>query len=253
MKIKTIIAEDDLSQRTVLNKFAIELGLDVVCTVSSGTRLVEEVVQRQPDLLLLDISLIKLNGLDAYRQILTLGLNPNVIIISGSIDSKHLVAGFEVGSVDYIVKPYTFERFSKAINKAKHAIETKHLLPSNVDKDARLILMKQKYRELQLKEDQIIFVEKCNTFRNRTNVYLTNGTIEETTTQLSEIKERCSEKIVYSHRSFLINLIHVAGIQPDKLITKAFVIQFENTIRTAPLSRRKYNEILEYYERFRNS
>lgn len=252
MKIKTIIAEDDLSQRTVVHEYASELGLEVVCTVSSGTRLVEETLLHQPDLLFLDISLMKLNGLDAYRRILEMGLNPNLIIISGSIDSKHLVAGFEFDSVDYIVKPYTFDRFAKAVNKAKRTIEAKHLLMNSTsDNPSRWILMKQNYRELRLKEDQILLVEKSNLFRNRTNVYLINGTIEETTSQLSEIKDLCSELIVYSHRAYLINLAHVVGIQPDKFISKNFIVQFENTGLTAPLTRRYYKDFQDSYDRYK--
>ncbi|WP_186327639.1 LytTR family DNA-binding domain-containing protein [Paenibacillus sp. Y412MC10] len=251
MKIRTLIAEDDLSQRNVLLEYARGLNLEVISTVSSGTRIVEEVLSKKPDLLLLDISLMKLNGLEAYKRILEMGLSPHVIFISGSLDSHHLVGAFEYDSLDYIVKPFTFERFSKAINKARNAIQARSLIELPTENPVRWIKMKQKYRELRLKEDQIILVEKNNLLRNKSLVYLSNGNVEETSTQLSEIKESCSDMIVYSHRSYLINLMHVVGILPDQVIPKNFVIQFERPDITAPLTRKYYREIRESYERLK--
>lgn len=248
MNIRTIIAEDNPSQRTVIDMYANKLGLDVICTVSSGTRLVDETMKWKPDLLLLDISLSKLNGLDAYKQILELGLNPNVIIITGSLDSRHLITGYEYDSLDYIVKPITFDRFEKAINKAKRMIEAKLVLENLDERNHRLITLTHNYREFTVSEDQIFLIEKTPSSRNRTTVYLVNGEMIETTNQLSEIKENCSGKIVYSHRSYLINMTHIRSIQPDALISRNFIVNFNNQSKTAPLTKRYYKEFQESYE-----
>jgi DNA-binding LytR/AlgR family response regulator len=75
-------------------------------------------LQRQPvDLLFSDIQMPNINGIEMIRSL----SNPPFVIFT-TASKEHAIAGFELDAVDYLVKPISFERFLKAVNKARHHI-----------------------------------------------------------------------------------------------------------------------------------
>jgi DNA-binding LytR/AlgR family response regulator len=249
-KYKVIIAEDDMQQMELLKKYILDLDLILVSSVSSGVRLIEETKYHQPDIVLLDIGLKKLDGISAFKAILEAGLHPQMIFVTGSLNPEHLLAGFEFDSVDYITKPVRLERLTKAISKAKDQIQAKKLLESNAGDSVKWISLKQNYRDMTIAEDQLVFVEKDKLARNKYNVHLVDGSVIPTSSQLKEIKEMCSESVVFSHRSYLVNLSHVNAIQPDGLFAKNFLISLKHTSSKVPLTKKNYDESVSAYSRF---
>lgn len=252
-RYKVIIAEDDIHQLSLLKLFAAELELVVVSTVSSGVRLVEEAKIHKPDIILLDIGLKKKDGITAFKEILESGLRPQMIFVTGSLNPDHLLAGFEFDSVDYLIKPVQEERFRRAITKAKDAIHTKKLLNASVEMESiKWINLKANYRDHVIAENQIVFVEKDKTSRNKYIVHLKNGESLETTTQLKDIKEMC-ENLVYSHRSYLVNPLYITSIQPDGLLMKSYNISLEHTNEKVPLTKKNYLEASDIFSKFRST
>lgn len=250
-KYKVLIAEDDIHQMSLLKMYASEMDLIVVSTVSSGVRLVEEAKIHKPDILLLDIGLKKMDGITAYKKILESGIRPELIFVTGSLDPKHLLAGFELDSVDYLTKPVQKQRFERAINKAKEAIYTKKLLSVVEPDNINWVVLKQNYRDVTIAENQIVFVAKNKLSRNKYNVHLKDRTVLETSTQLKEIKEMCSDNLVYSHRSYLVNVLYIVSIQPDGLFSRGYNITLEHTDQKIPLTKKNYLEASEVFSRFR--
>lgn len=82
-----------------------------------------DVLQRQHiDLLFSDIQMPNINGLEMIRS-----LSDPPFIIFTTASREHAIAGFELDAVDYLVKPISFDRFLKAVNKARTIIQQKHL------------------------------------------------------------------------------------------------------------------------------
>jgi two-component system response regulator LytT len=251
-RYKVIIAEDDIHQMSLLKMYASELGLVVVSTVSSGVRLVEEAKIHKPDIVLLDIGLKKKDGITAFKEILEAGIHPELIFVTGSLDPQHILAGFEFDSVDYLTKPVQEARFNRAIKKAKEAIYAKKLLQAAVEpENIKWVVLKQNYRDVTIAENQIIFVAKDKLARNKYNVHLKDRTILETSTQLKDIKEMCSDNLVYSHRSYLVNVLYITSIQPDGLFSKNYNISLEYTDEKVPLTKKNYLEASDVFSKFR--
>lgn len=251
-RYKVLIAEDDIHQMSLLKLYASEMDLIIVSTVSSGMRLIEEAKIHKPDIVLLDIGLKKKDGITAYKEILEAGILPQLIFVTGSLSPQHLLAGFEFNSIDYLTKPINETRFKKAIVKAKEVIHAKKLLHADVESEKiNWVVLKQNYRDVTIAENQIIFVAKDKMVRNKYSVYLKDGTVVETSTQLKEIKENCSDNLVYPHRSYLVNVLYIASILPDGQFLKNYKISLEYTIEKVPLTKKNYHDSSEVFAKFR--
>lgn len=241
-EIRVIIAEDDSIQAELLKRYAARMGLTVVSCVSSGNRLIEETVSLQPDLLLMDIGLRKLDGISAYKCICEAGYTPFLILISGSTQTEHLLAGFECRSIDYLVKPVDWVRFEKSIERAKIMIHYKRMKVA-APQSTHWIKLKQKYRALTVAEDQIVYVEKSKSFRNKSVVCLADGKVEETNTSLKEIMDQCTDSLVMPHRSYLVNVKFIASVEADASIPGNYLATLHRGDKKIPVSRRSYHDL----------
>jgi DNA-binding LytR/AlgR family response regulator len=114
MKIKCLVVDDEPLSRRVVEKYAAELvQLDIVGSCADAFAALEILQKETVDLLLLDINMPKLSGISLLKS---LPKPPLVIFITAY--AEHAVEGFELEAVDYLLKPFSFERFVKAINRA---------------------------------------------------------------------------------------------------------------------------------------
>lgn len=238
-----IIAEDQPSYRSQVMLYAQQQQLVIVDAVGTGKSLIESALEHGPDLIITDISLPKIDGLTACKKLIKQGLHTQIIIISGSSEPTHYCQGFEIGSVDYINKPVTIERFERAINRAKYKIDEQRLIKRLRKVEEKMIRVKQRYRDISINEGNILFAEKID--KRVFQIYLTENAIIETTTNLEQIKNQCSEQIFQPHRSYLVNIAHVKTVQPDPILPGNYEIVYIKEDKTVPLTRRNYPAFLQ--------
>ncbi|WP_317955428.1 LytR/AlgR family response regulator transcription factor [Paenibacillus chitinolyticus] len=242
-KLTVLIAEDDPIQRDKLLLYADKMNLDIIGTVSSGTRLINEYLEHRPDLVLLDIGLEKLDGISAFKAITEQGFRPQMIFVTGSSNPYHLLMGYELDSVDYITKPVNFERFERAISKAKKNILSEKLMATLNDKKINMITVKYKKRTITLNEDQIVCAEKVSIIK-QIRIYTVDGRIIETTTPLSKILEQCTEYVFCPHRSYLVNYKYITSVVPDDFIAGNYIINLLHCDLKVQLYRNNYDRYL---------
>lgn len=246
-----IIAEDHPRCRNTLIQYATKLGLRVVDTPGSGNALIDAVFKFMPDLIITDILLDRMDGITACKHIQRQGFAPPVIIVSRSTEPRHYSACFELNSIDYINLPIPYDRFAKAVAKAKHRIE-QHKTLSLLQQDAQnYIQVKHKYRTVNVAEKSIVFVEKVD--KRRFEIHLTDGTIMETSTNLERIQDRCSEWIMTPHRSYLANIKHIETVIPDPIIQGNYLIVYPHINQNIPLTRRNYDHFLRLVHKLKIS
>ncbi|MFE5321849.1 LytR/AlgR family response regulator transcription factor [Paenibacillus sp. NPDC056579] len=247
-----IIAEDDINQRQLLVNFIQEMSdLVVLDAVSSGDRLVEACVLLQPDIVLLDIGLHKKDGITAARELFSLGLKPQIIVITGSLNGPdadpaknidYLLTGYELKFVDFLLKPVSENKLLKALHEAKIRIHSSLLssaiLSSKQDTHIHWITCKLKFRERQIPEDLIMYVEKAEKYL--ANIYLSDGEVVQTTSTLSEIHNQSQGNIFRSHKSFLVNIKHVKTVFASIDVAGGYDINLKHSSSTIPLSRKLY-------------
>jgi DNA-binding LytR/AlgR family response regulator len=118
MTLKTLIVDDEPIARKVLRE-ELELidGVEVIGEAADGAAALVKIGQHHPDLVLLDLQMPAMGGLEVVRQ-LKRGKHLPVIVVVTAHD-EHALQAFDAGAIDYLLKPVRQERLSEAVDRAK--------------------------------------------------------------------------------------------------------------------------------------
>jgi response regulator of citrate/malate metabolism len=123
--IKVMLIEDDPMVRDINTKFTNKIdNFSVLFSVDNIEEAKNIMLRDKVDLILLDIFLPKGNGLEFLKWLRNKELNCDVILITADKNSSAVKEAFRYGAVDYLVKPFTFERFKEALNSYKKRYES---------------------------------------------------------------------------------------------------------------------------------
>ncbi|MGL4730275.1 MAG: ANTAR domain-containing response regulator [Clostridium sp.] len=156
MTIRIVIADDEPITRIDIREMLEEEGYNVVAEASDGFDVIELARKHSPDLIIMDIKMPLLDGLNATKIVLKEGLAKAVILLSAYSDKTFIQKAKEVGAIGYLVKPLDNKSLiatievcvSKAneLKEAKNTVETleKKLEARKVIEKAKGILMNQR-------------------------------------------------------------------------------------------------------------
>ena len=115
MNIKCIIIDDEPTSQNVLKSFIDKIDyLEVLQICNNALEALDFLKNNTVDLFFLDINMPHLSGISFYKSL----KNPPKVIFTTAY-SEYALEGFEVEAIDYLLKPFSFERFVKAISKVK--------------------------------------------------------------------------------------------------------------------------------------
>lgn len=205
MKIKCIITDDEPVAREGLQSYVEKvdfLALTGVCedAIQLNTLLKTE----QPDLLFLDIEMPYLSGLDLLA---TLSNPPKVIITSAY--EQYALKGYELDVTDYLLKPISFERFLKAVNKV-HDLLQKETAPAA--EEFLFVKSDKQMKKVFLKD--ILFIEGLE---NYICIYTASDKILVHSTMKNIYNSLPESDFIQTHRSFIVNIHHVSLIEGNIL------------------------------------
>ena len=116
--LKTLIVDDEPIARRVLREELESIaGVEIIGEADNGAVALEKIAEYRPDLVLLDLQMPAMGGLDVVRNIRS-GTHMPVIVIVTAYD-KYALQAFEAGAIDYLLKPVGQERLAEAIERAK--------------------------------------------------------------------------------------------------------------------------------------
>lgn len=168
--------------------------------------------EKETDLLFLDINMPKLSGFDFLR---TLAHRPKIIVTTAY--EKFAVEGFELDIADYLLKPFSFERFVKAVNKAAdntNSIQKLTDTTAEIKADKRFFLKGDK-KHHQINTDDILFVEACG---NYTKVHLREERIV-SHDKISSVESLLPIKdFLRVHKSFIVSLAKIKLIEGNRIV-----------------------------------
>src|SRR5262245_22214948 len=119
--LRLLIADDEPLARDLLRRYAGALsGLELVGECTSGDEVATALVRNRPDVALLDIRMPGANIFDVLSGVAASARLPSVIF-STAYDG-YAVRAFEMNAIDYLLKPYTAERFGEAIRRARERL-----------------------------------------------------------------------------------------------------------------------------------
>jgi len=120
-KVKTIIIDDEVLAREVIKKYlSTNSSVEIVGECSNGFEGIKAISESQPDIVFLDIQMPKINGFEMLELI----EDPPAIIFTTAFD-QYAIKAFEVNAVDYLLKPFSEERFKSAVEKAISRLNNK--------------------------------------------------------------------------------------------------------------------------------
>lgn len=205
--IKCIIIDDEPIGREILENFVNEINfLEVVAICEDAFEALEILENNQIDLLITDIQMPKINGLELVRSL----PSPPVIIFVTAHD-QFAVNSFELGVADYLLKPVSFDRFLKAINKAKLQIELRRNVSLNLNAEiVDHIFIKADNKLNKIFYTNILYVESLKDFIKiftADQVFVTNSSMK-------AIEEKLPiNQFVRIHNSYLVSISAVKALK----------------------------------------
>ncbi len=121
MSVNILIADDLSFMRMIQKDILTERGYNVIAEASDGREAVEKFRSLRPHLVVLDITMPNMNGLEAMRKIFAIDPHAKVIMCSALGQQNLIVEAIKAGVKDFVVKPFKPERILSAIEKALKA------------------------------------------------------------------------------------------------------------------------------------
>ncbi len=204
-----IIDDDDLSRRVIEEFVKRTEYLTLTQSFSGPVEAINYLKQgNEIDLIFLDIEMPEMSGIEFLT---TLARPPQIIIVSSK--EKYALEAFEYSVTDYLLKPVTYARFFKAVNKAFDVFaNTKH----DIDAEKE-IFIKKNSSLVRLKYNDILWVEALE------NYVVINATTDKFTihfTMKAIESQLPATRFKRVHRSFIVNISRIASIEDNSIIIK---------------------------------
>jgi two-component system, LytTR family, response regulator len=213
MKKVIIIDDEPLARSLVAEYLGFHPGLELVAECNDGFEGIKAIQQFQPDLVFLDIQMPKINGF----EMLELLEQPPSIIFTTAFE-EYAIRAFESHAVDYLLKPFSKERFDKAIRKWEE------LLPATKESTAALlesaalspaqsqrIVVKTGAKIKIIPVHEVLFLEAADDY---VKIHTSEGHFLKNKTMGHFEKVLDPQQFVRSHRSFIINVQQITRIDP---------------------------------------
>ncbi len=247
--MKILIADDEKPARQRLHSLIQELSdnYEVIADASNGEETVRQCVELKPDLVLLDIRMPIMDGINAARELAKFNTPPVIIFVTAY--DEHALQAFDSNAIDYLLKPIRKERLLAALEKAKvftrarwHSLQKSQLGTEKIRShicvhergeltlirvsDIRFFMADQKYVVAQVPERQILIDES-----------------------LKSLEKEFPHRFVRAHRNALAALEHIQALERDAI--GRFKIRFNDVSEKIEVSRRNATTIRSALRNYR--
>lgn len=184
--------------------------------------------KEKADLIFLDINMPEISGFEFLRSL----SDPPQIIVT-SAHQEYAIVGFDLNVCDYLLKPFSFERFMKAVNKVSEVLDDNIPVrvdskPSEATKTRLFVKEKGENRQYQILEDDILFVEASG---NYSKIVLADKEIV-TLQKLSDIENKLSkDRFIRIHRSFIVSKYKISSIEGNQIHISGHSLPIGQTYR----------------------
>ncbi|APZ41748.1 LytR/AlgR family response regulator transcription factor [Acidihalobacter ferrooxydans] len=207
--MRVLIVDDEMLARERLKTLLGESAEDEVCgEASNGAMALEVAAECHPEVVLLDIRMPGVDGLQAARELARLHPPPAVIFTTAY--EQHALAAFETRAVDYLLKPVRRERLAEALDRVRE----RHSTPArSAPAEGRAHICARGHKRVELIPiDDVIYLQagqKYVTVRHRDGEAL----IDE---PLKALEAEFGERFMRIHRNALVAREHLAGLERDR-------------------------------------
>ena len=260
-KIRTLIVDDEpVARRTIRNLLAEDPDIELIDECGGGAEAVESIRRRPPDLLFLDIQMPGMDGFDVLSQIELERIS--AVIFVTAYDAYALKA-FEVHALDYLLKPFTDERFREALARAKSHVELheakglaeslRAFLRGRADEETAVAATGKKggylTRFMVKAGGRVIFINPRDVdWIEADNYYIklhVGGRAHLLRLSMKELEERLDPKTFWrTHRSAIINLDRVKELHQHPSGEYVVVLRDGTELKLSRARRERLQELL---------
>jgi two-component system, LytTR family, response regulator len=232
MQINCIAIDDEPLALSKLEAFVKKIpDLNLIMTFDSAIEAVSWLKENNIDLIFLDIQMEQLTGIQFLEATGTVSR----IIITSAYD-QYAIKGFDLNVTDYLLKPFSFQRFVQAINKVFDYYSKKAENQKNKFESEGFIFVKTEYRLERVDLNEIIYIEGMKDYLR---IVCTNKKIM-TLQSFQKIEESLpSNRFCRVHRSFIVAIEKIKSIERGVIIIADQRIPVSNTYKESFFSRIK--------------
>jgi DNA-binding LytR/AlgR family response regulator len=224
-----MIIDDEPVARKLLKEYIDDISFLEIAGEADNPLKAQIILNSEPvDLIFLDINMPKLTGIEFLRT-----SNSLPMVIMTTAYAEHALDGFSLDVLDYLVKPFSFERFLKACNKARDYYQLKMEAKKNLLTRENYFFVKCDGRIEKVLYDELLFVEAS---LNYITLHTTNGKMIVYLTMKGIMESLPVEIFIKVHKSFIVNIKKINSIEGNILhIGKAEL----------PISQNSYEEVMK--------
>lgn len=204
MKLSAIAIDDEPPALSIISEFAAQCGLvDLQKTFTKPTEAIRHLKKFPVDLVFLDINMPSMSGLDLFKEI-----PESTQVIFTTAHAEYAVEGFNLKAADYILKPFSYERFVQAVEKVQQMSE---LMRSSEDKGSNHMLVRADYSLIKINYADIAYIEGLDDY---IKIHLDTGKMVVARMTMKKILERLPNSAFFRvHRSFIVPLQKIQSVR----------------------------------------
>ncbi len=247
-KLTAVIVDDEELARALLREYiGSNPDIEILAECANGFEAVKAITEKKPDLVFLDVQMPKLDGFEVLELI-----GQEVAVVFVTAYDQYAMRAFDEHAVDYLLKPFSLERFQKALDRARQRIGESGSASSPASKPAPVdlaraarppedylqrIVVKEGARVHIIPVDRLDYAESQDDYvslHSQGKSYLKEQTISSLEAALDP------ERFVRIHRSVIVNLERVAKIEPYAKDSRVAVLSDGKQL---PVSRAGYERL----------
>ena len=238
MKTKCLIVDDEPLARDLMRNHIEKLeNFEIVAECGDAMKALQKLRTNHVDLMFMDIQMPQITGIEFLK---TLKKPPKVIITTAY--REYAIDGFELDVVDYLLKPITFERFLKSINKyyqiAQDEIQNVAPVISQALADNAFIYVKENKKVIKLHLNDINYVEGLSEY---VQIHTTNKRIITKTSMTNMQNKLPDEGFIRIHKSFIVSMGKIEAFTSHSIDVPGKELPIGRSYKNSVLEALKYN------------
>jgi DNA-binding LytR/AlgR family response regulator len=211
MKLTCMIIEDEPLARDVLKEYiSTHSELTLMASYEAADKAFSLLQSSPPDILFLDIGMPGTSGLDLLHK-----LKEKPLTILTTANREYALEAYELGVIDYLVKPIRYERFTKSVNRSIEFIRSKKLeVPAEKNESKTTIAFKSGTKNIILPLDTISHIQGLKDytiFFTNDKKYMVNGSIK------TILQSLPADQFIRVHKSFIVAKRNIVCMQRNKI------------------------------------
>ncbi|WP_299107292.1 LytTR family DNA-binding domain-containing protein [uncultured Tenacibaculum sp.] len=209
--LRCLLADDEPIARQILENYIEDIpNLELIASCKNAFEVMEVLEKETIDVMFLDINMPKLSGISLLKSIKD---RPEVIITTAY--PEYAIEGFELSVTDYLLKPFSLERFLQAVTKVRKKTMVTQPSISPVAPKEQSLFVKSDKKTIKLNLEEITHVEA---YGNYIKIFTDEMILTPLT--LSEFLEKLSDDFIRIHKSYVVNFYYLKLIDGNQFVLR---------------------------------